>query len=270
MDLPVSYRDVPYDERLFTAPDADSIAVYGLYHPETGELRYVGVSRRPRTRLAEHCQPTFLRAKSPKNDWVKSLLRLGLRPQMRIFGWVPTGSWRLVEPQVIADARTKGCRLLNLAEGGQGSLGCILTDTHKEALRAASRRYWSDPANRAKSSALLVGRTQTEETKEKIRASKLGRPRPAHVIEAVRKARVGKCPDSAARDKMSLAQAAANQERHGLVAFGERKTRLQWSRDPRCLVSLAELKKRVRAGMDTETALTHRQRAPRNYQKPST
>ena len=41
-----------------------------------------------------------------------------------------------------------------------------------------------------------------------------------------------------------------------LLAFGEEKTKTQWSRDERCVVSYITLSKRLNRGWDTEAALT--------------
>ncbi|MEW6744911.1 MAG: hypothetical protein AB1486_19320 [Planctomycetota bacterium] len=54
-----------------------------------------------------------------------------------------------------------------------------------------------------------------------------------------------------------------------ITAFGETKGPLQWSLDPRCVVSLSGLLHRLRSGMDPEPALTDPPRTPGRRDKPT-
>ena len=87
--------------------------IYGLCHPDTGELRYIGKANNPARRMASHMRDS-VRRRTPVYDWIRSL---PARPEMVILeaGCI---DWRIAERRLIARARRLGVRLLNLAEGG--------------------------------------------------------------------------------------------------------------------------------------------------------
>jgi hypothetical protein len=91
------------------------VEIYGLYCPDTGELRYVGKANNAQKRLKKHL---FERVKSrPVNRWVKSLVDSGKAPVLKILETVPHDEWEEAERRLIAEHRKAG-KLLNLADGG--------------------------------------------------------------------------------------------------------------------------------------------------------
>jgi hypothetical protein len=150
--------------------------IYGLCHPITGELRYVGqtileLSRR----LKQHCK--ISKRKNcrifPVARWKRKLARVGLRPVICELG-VAYSKKQLNEMEVkeIADRRATGERLLNVAPGGEGG------DTGPRSL--ASRRRMSkkmmghkhSPAALRKMS--LHAAARRPEVKAKISAARKG------------------------------------------------------------------------------------------------
>ena len=94
--------------------------IYTLEHPTTGEIRYVGKSNNPKTRLNSHIWDSKQQEKTYKNDWVKSLLNQNLKPLITILDEIPTSEWRFWEMHYIALFKSWGLRLVNGTDGGDG------------------------------------------------------------------------------------------------------------------------------------------------------
>jgi len=93
------------------------IEIYGLFDPDTGELRYVGKAKNSQKRLKCHLFERKLTR--PVNRWVKSLVDQGKCPVLKVLETVLDEEWESAERQLIAHYR-KTCNLLNLADGGAG------------------------------------------------------------------------------------------------------------------------------------------------------
>jgi hypothetical protein len=111
--------------------------IYGLAHPVTGELRYVGKSVHPHIRLGQHIAST----KKAKNQhiwvvrWIAKLQAGGLQPEMIPIEVGSEDFWREAEPFWIEYFKSLGCELLNLAPGGVG-LGVMTEELKKARSRA--------------------------------------------------------------------------------------------------------------------------------------
>jgi hypothetical protein len=88
--------------------------IYGLLHPETHELRYIGKANDSKKRWLSHMREN--RRRTPLYDWIGSLPSPPLLLVM--FRCNQGQDWREMERFAIADARAHGFRLLNLADGG--------------------------------------------------------------------------------------------------------------------------------------------------------
>lgn len=91
-------------------------SIYGLLDPATGEIRYIGKANRPSQRYAGHIRDAR-RRNTPVYCWIRSLEEAGKRPRLKV---LVDGSddWRRDERVLIASARSRGDRLLNIADGG--------------------------------------------------------------------------------------------------------------------------------------------------------
>ena len=71
---------------VYTVVPRGRFVIYGLFDPRTGELRYIGKSVNSSKRAYSHTKSSDLKrhGRTPKTAWIKSLLRLGLRPQVQI------------------------------------------------------------------------------------------------------------------------------------------------------------------------------------------
>lgn len=92
------------------------VEIYGLYDPDSDELRYIGKANNSAKRLKSHLWDSRT-AKRPVCLWIKGLLRDGKLPNMRVLEVVSKTEWEQAERRLISRYR-ESCRLLNLAEGG--------------------------------------------------------------------------------------------------------------------------------------------------------
>ena len=99
------------------------IAIYGLTHPRTGTVRYVGKStQNVGHRLANHeYKARSCRTRTPVGFWIRGLIGRGLRPKLIVLEVVRRGSWQKAERRWIAKFRAEGHRLLNVNAGGNGA-----------------------------------------------------------------------------------------------------------------------------------------------------
>ena len=58
--------------------------LYTLKDPETSDIRYVGYSKRPKSRLWEHIRDAKKGVKTHKSYWISNLLSKSLKPILDI------------------------------------------------------------------------------------------------------------------------------------------------------------------------------------------
>jgi hypothetical protein len=94
--------------------------VYGLSHPITDELRYVGLTAGGLAKRLSygHCSPSK-RNQSPSAKWCRKLKSEGLSPKIELIENCPDfKSMQATEIFYIAYFRSLGFRLLNVTDGG--------------------------------------------------------------------------------------------------------------------------------------------------------
>lgn len=131
--------------------------IYTLSHPETGEVRYVGVTSQKTTkRLQDHIKDARRHRRSWTHKWILSLLDAGVAPDMAVIETVPGGGDRAgAERRWIAHYRAAGARLTNLTDGGEGAFGYQMTPEARAYISAHRKAYGITPETRAK---MLEGR----------------------------------------------------------------------------------------------------------------
>lgn len=119
------------------------VEIYGL-SDESG-LRYVGKANNSAKRLKRHMLDAR-RRRTPVYDWINSLTARGQSPIMCVLEITDQDGWAEAERRHIAEARKRGCRLLNLAEGGNAPF-CSLEVRRANAVDL-NRRLDADPKAR--------------------------------------------------------------------------------------------------------------------------
>jgi len=149
--------------------------IYGLTDPRTDQVRYIGWTQTPQQRLRAHISEAK-RQRSHKARWIASLLKIGLSPGLFAIAEVD-GGWAEAERFWIAFYQAFGCPLTNMADGGEGAPGHMLSaESRKKISRAGMGRHPSAETC-ARLSAANKGRNLTPEHKEKISMATRGRAR---------------------------------------------------------------------------------------------
>lgn len=96
--------------------------VYCLVDPQTLERRYVGKAKDPKQRLRDHLYPSYLKAETYKNRWLRKLVKQGLEPWLMILSEVNSELEDIngVEKFWIRILKQAGHRLTNGTVGGDG------------------------------------------------------------------------------------------------------------------------------------------------------
>jgi hypothetical protein len=170
----------------------DTRYIYGLVDPRTNFIRYIGKAKDTKRRYAGHLIPSQLDQHSHhRANWLKELLRLGLKPIMEILETVPTSEWEKAEREWIAMFRNiPGYPdLTNTTNGGEG----------------------------------LDGFTPSKEMRERMAESHRGKPMPPGHGEKVRAAHKGRVHTPQARANMSKGRKIwwknlSNEEREKIIA----------------------------------------------------
>lgn len=182
--------------------------IYTLSDPRTNEVRYVGVTYDIKQRFYYHVYSAKHRRTTKNHCWVFSLLNQGISPLMEIIEEIKPESgmtWQEAEIFWIETLRFYGCNLNNLTAGGRGGLkpskevrekisqsriGFTHKAETKARISASSKARMTDAEKEhLRQVNLASGFTHTEETKEIIRQSKIGKKRPAHVVAALQAGR---------------------------------------------------------------------------------
>lgn len=89
--------------------------IYTLSDPRTGEVRYVGKTRDAKARIRNHLNK---REHNHKGNWIESLRKLNLEPEVILIDEVPTGEWSFWEQHWIQVFLGWGFNLTNMTSGG--------------------------------------------------------------------------------------------------------------------------------------------------------
>lgn len=148
--------------------------IYGLYDPQTHELRYVGqTTLTPEKRLTSHLSPKNLQQRHYSARWIKSLLNKGLRPELRVLHTAfSREELDALEVDAIAQALATGARLTNHSEGGGGIKGFTHTPETKARMSASRMGHLVSAETRAKIGDTHRGLQHSPEAKRAISAAK--------------------------------------------------------------------------------------------------
>lgn len=140
-----------------------NLLIYALVDPRTNLTRYIGKSTIGLRRPAQHAKRVG-RDTSHRSNWIRELLRLGLRYEVIILEELAVLiDLDEAERRWIAHGRTAGWPLTNLTDGGEGASSPRPDDT-KAKISAACRR----PEVIAKTRAANKGRSFTGDHRENL------------------------------------------------------------------------------------------------------
>ena len=139
--------------------------IYALTDPD-GSVRYIGKAKNARARLKGHMLDAK-RRNTPVYCWIRKLAANGHAPGLVVLE--SCVDWQEAEKRLISLYRSNGCRLLNVAEGGDQPF--CPTDVRAANGRANAKsrdqRLWA--LKRSLGDALKRGHV-SELTKEKMRS----------------------------------------------------------------------------------------------------
>lgn len=129
-----------------------AVTIYGLFDPLTTELRYIGKTVRSlQRRVVTHRAAVRLRPHLPIYRWWRSLAVGGMEPEADVIEVVPAGDdWVECEQFWISYFRCIGCNLLNLTGGGEGTVGLVFSEAHRQNLRRSHMGQRPTPEHRRK------------------------------------------------------------------------------------------------------------------------
>src|SRR5580704_2033396 len=149
--------------------------IYALCCPDSGDVRYIGLSSCGLKRARRHAKPYLLKKeKSHKSNWIRSLFASGKMYKTKILHICNHGyELAFAERAWIRYGRKRGWPLTNLTEGGDGIPG-------------------ASPETRAKIGALSRARMATKEYQERAIGSRRGTKLPEWWRDNISKAVKGR------------------------------------------------------------------------------
>ncbi len=187
--------------------------IYGLIDPRTQEIRYIGFTNKNiKDRLKSHLTKSSLKTNTHKNNWIKSLLKKNLKPEIFQLQETNEKEWQFDEQWNIQYFLSIGCNLTNGTAGGEGRLGSYPTKETREKmslLKIGTKRNHED---RMKISISRMGKSLDEKTKIKISLTLAGKKHSKDRIEKNRISHTGKTKNKMTKIKTSLSLMNIDQE----------------------------------------------------------
>jgi hypothetical protein len=159
--------------------DSDFTFIYGLVDPRNGQIRYVGMTDRPKFRLKSHMEclesPT-----SYKTRWIRKLKKENVFPLLVILDKVHKSQRSEKERFWIAHVRSLGFHLTNGTEGGEGGRQTEDVRLRMSLVKSGKKRGPYSEEHRKRISEALKGKKYgprgplSEETKHKISIAQKG------------------------------------------------------------------------------------------------
>lgn len=175
--------------------------IYGLIDPTTQELRYVGYSSDVEMRHYKHHCPSELKPKTHKNNWLKSLIKLGHRSELLIIEeWASVEELPDAEIEMIAYLKYIGVELTNGTLGGDG-----LQKGHK--LTPETKQKVSDRMKGENHP--MFGKHHTEEARQKMsigRARRVDKPHSEATKKKMSETKKGKIFTEEHKQNISIAK----------------------------------------------------------------
>lgn len=158
--------------RVILKPTIQSGSVYALIDPRNNQIKYIGVSKNPWSRMLSHLEGA---RKNPnegnkhKRYWLKQLLDLGLKPEVLIIETCDYCNPWEAEIWWIDLLRQLNYPLTNIAKGGDKPpdfTGRHHTEKYKKNHSRFMKQYWKENIHPSK------GKSVPKEWVEKVQASR--------------------------------------------------------------------------------------------------
>lgn len=168
--------------------------IYTLLHPLSLEIRYIGYTDKPlKIRLDGHINEAVSTKKNTyKLNWIRSILKIGLKPVIEILEEVNPKEKRFWEKYWIAQFRSWGFNLVNSTNGGEGIEGYKHTEKTKKLLSDLSIGRKVKKEIKEKISKSSKGKIFSEQHLLNLSLSQKGKPRNPKSIEKMIKSKTGK------------------------------------------------------------------------------
>lgn len=154
-----------------------TVFIYALCEPGTRTIRYIGKTGNLKNRLKSHLANVKNKVDAcHRADWIRSLLKRGLKPGIEIIDEVPESEWPSWEAAYIQFFKELGADLTNSTDGGE-------CGSYTEAAREKNRQAHLGKPHSLKTREKMRGRVawnrgisppreQVERAAEKIRGRK--------------------------------------------------------------------------------------------------
>jgi group I intron endonuclease len=138
----------------------NKIYIYTLCNPNTGDIRYVGVSKHPHIRYKEHIRESKVN-NTYKCCWIRSIK---YEPKMEIIDECYFSDFAFWEKYYISLFKSWGFKLTNLCDGGKGPHGYKFSEESKKkrSINSIGEKNW------------FYNKKHEEKTKRIMSAKKIG------------------------------------------------------------------------------------------------
>lgn len=145
--------------------------IYALTEPfNENEIRYIGKSDKPYKRHTEHILESVRGTKTKKCNWIRSLIKKDLVPELIILDEVLLEEWSFWEQFYYDLYKSWGFKLLNMCECGYGA-----TKHHPETMERL--RQISLSKSKRGEEHHMFGKTLSQEQKDKMKQGRQTKPR---------------------------------------------------------------------------------------------
>lgn len=202
----------------------ETIYIYGLVDPRTDEVRYIGKTNNPKRRLQCHIDRARQRvSNNHKNNWIRKLLSLGMRPQIKVLRICTPDNWAQAEIELIAEARSKGVRLTNILKGGtQPPTWDEIQDPEKRKRQIAESNRRRKPPNK--------GRKWSKEIKLKVSKALSGKNNPMYGLRGENHPAYGREILEITRQRLSEALTGEKNPMYGKTHTEEARKKMSLAR----------------------------------------
>lgn len=162
----------------------NTLFIYELIDTRTNETRYIGKTKDAKARLEMHLDKDSLLGNNHRENWIKLLLSLKLKPVINVIDKVPKEEINFWKTYYIALYKTWGCFLTNGTKGGDGG-DTLIGKSEEEKLEIRRKQSISNTGIKKRSRTeeekqhsreVNTGRVQTQKTKLKRVESRITNP----------------------------------------------------------------------------------------------